>query len=145
MYSYFMQYQSAHQSNQESIHNFVVRRKEFEKIISELSNSKNGSSFQHYIFVGRRGSGKSTLLRRTQAEIETQHQLSEKYIPVRLSEEQSGIYKIYDLWDKVIKDLISQNYAISSIDFREYKKDLKEYTRNRISSQRKENTRPINR
>ena len=129
MSSYFMQYQSAHQTNEESIHNFVVRRKEFEKIISELSNSKNGSSFQHYIFVGRRGSGKSTLLRRTQAEIETQTQLTKKYIPVRLSEEQSGVYKIYDLWDKVIKDLISQNYAISSIDFREYKKDLKEYTR----------------
>ena len=129
MSSYFMQYQSAHQTNEESIHNFVVRRKEFEKIISELNHSKNGSSFQHYIFVGRRGSGKSTLLRRTQAEIETHPQLTEKYISVRLSEEQSGVYKIYDLWDKVIKDLISQNYVISSIDFREYKNDLKEYTR----------------
>ena len=66
-----IQYQNANQSYDEVIKNFIVRQKEFQRVIDDILTTKDGSSFQHYVFVGRRGSGKSTLLRRIQAEIST--------------------------------------------------------------------------
>ncbi|MBL0287758.1 MAG: hypothetical protein IPQ19_10245 [Bacteroidetes bacterium] len=69
--------------------------------------------------MGRRGSGKSTpYLGRIQAEISTNDKLNHKYIAVNLGEELSGIYRLYDLWDYVIRDPNSVGYNIPKIDFR---------------------------
>ena len=124
-----IQYQNANQSYDEVIKNFIVRQKEFQRVIDDILTTKDGSSFQHYVFVGRRGSGKSTLLRRIQAEISTNDKLNHKYIAVNLGEEQSGIYRLYDLWDYVIRDLNSVGYNIPKIDFRLFKDDMKAYTK----------------
>jgi TPR repeat protein len=124
-----IQYQNANQSYDEVIKNFIVRQKEFQRVIDDILTTKDGSSFQHYVFVGRRGSGKSTLLRRIQAEISTNDNLNHKYIAVNLGEEQSGIYRLYDLWDYVIRDLNSVGYNIPKIDFRLFKDDMKAYTK----------------
>jgi nucleoside-triphosphatase THEP1 len=124
-----IQYQNANQSYQDVIENFVIRKKEFERVIKELRNTSKEDSYQHFVFVGRRGSGKSTLLRRIEAEINMNKDLSANYVSVNLSEEQTGIYKLFDLWAYVIRDLNSQNYNIAEVDFRTYKNDLNAYSR----------------
>ena len=73
-----VKYLWTHQSYDEVIKNFIVRQKEFQRVIDDILTTKDGSSFQHYVFVGRRGSGKSTLLRRIQAEISTNDNLNHK-------------------------------------------------------------------
>ncbi len=129
MNPYVTQYQSANLSNEQSIDNFVVRTKEFERVMADIRTTDKQSSFQHYVFVGRRGSGKSTLLRRIQAEVCTDPELKEKFIVTNLSEEQAGIYKLFDLWDYVMRDLRAKDYSLPEIDWQEYQDDLKEYTK----------------
>ncbi len=129
MQPFLIQYQSANLSDEQIIDNFVVRTKEFERVMADIRTTEKGSSFQHYVFVGRRGSGKSTLLRRIQAEVCTDPELKEKFIVANLSEEQAGIYKLYDLWDYVIRDLRTKGFDLPEIDWQEYQDDLKEYTK----------------
>lgn len=124
-----IQYQNANQSYEEVVENFVVRRKEFERVMAEIRNYDGYSSFQHTVFVGRRGSGKSTLLRRIQAELSMDTSLKERYEVVRLSEEQTFIYKLYDLWDYVIREMNVSGYTINMPDFRDYKHDMKQFSK----------------
>lgn len=124
-----IQYQNANQSYDEIINNFIVRQKEFERVMGDIRSTKDGASFQHYVFVGRRGSGKSTLLRRIEAEIVKDAELSSKYVAVNLGEEQSGIYRLYDLYDYIIRNMNALGYSIDHLDFRAYKDDMKEYTK----------------
>jgi hypothetical protein len=129
MSEFIYQYQNANQSYQSVIDNFVIRKKEFERIKNDLQTTAKEDSYQHYVFIGRRGSGKSTLLRRIQAEIELDPKLQQNYLAVNLSEEQSGIYKLFDLWDYVIRDLNAQGFGIEAVNFRDYKNDLVTYNR----------------
>lgn len=128
MENYQARYQAANLSDQESIDSFVVRQKEFHRVIDNIQSSKPGDSMQHYVFVGRRGSGKSTLLRRIQAEINLKNELSNQYVVVNLSEEQTGIYQLYDLWDYVLRDLEQQGISSEEVDWQDYEDDMKAYT-----------------
>ncbi|HAQ37805.1 MAG TPA: ATP-binding protein [Saprospiraceae bacterium] len=123
-----IQYQNANQSEEEIIKNFIVRQKEFARVMDDIRSTDEGSSFQHYIFVGSRGSGKSTLLRRIQVEFSLEKALKQQYVVVNLSEEQSAVYKLYDLWDYVIRDLNAMGFNIEKKDFRSYAPDMKSYT-----------------
>ncbi|MCB0659508.1 MAG: AAA family ATPase, partial [Saprospiraceae bacterium] len=125
----YIQYQNANQSFEEVAENFVVRRKEFERVMAEIRNYDGYSSFQHTVFVGRRGSGKSTILRRIQAELSMDKALNERYEVVRLAEEQTFIYKLYDLWDYVIREMNVLGYAIQIPDFRDYRDDMKQFSK----------------
>lgn len=125
-----VKYQNANQPMDEVVKNFIVRKKEYEDTIKSIKSAKEGDSFSHLVFVGRRGSGKSTLLRRIQAGILNSDSLSSRYEVVNLSEEQSGVYRFFDLWDYVIRDLNSQGYSIQEPDFRLYKNNLKTYSKN---------------
>ncbi|WP_367913849.1 tetratricopeptide repeat protein [Leadbetterella sp. DM7] len=129
MKDYVIRYQNANQSMDEVVENFIVRKKEYEDTINSIQSAKEGDSFSHLVFVGRRGSGKSTLLRRIQAGILHSDSLSLRYEVVNLSEEQSGVYRFFDLWDYVIRDLNSQGYSIQEPDFRLYKENLKTYSK----------------
>ncbi|HMP31992.1 MAG TPA: ATP-binding protein, partial [Saprospiraceae bacterium] len=123
-----VQYQNANQSFEDIVDNFVVRKNEFERVMDDIRTTDASSSFQHFVFVGRRGSGKSTLLRRIQAEINLDDTLHAQYEAVNLGEEQSFIYRLYDLWDYVIRELNSIGYQIDELDFRTYKDDMTSYT-----------------
>jgi len=122
-------YQSS-SSNAESIKkNFVIRKEEFELIIADLLNKKGDDPLQHELFLGRRGSGKSTLLRRIQIEIDENQDLSNKYIAINLAEEQAGIYRLFDLWIEVLKELsIRFNQPLNLEDYSSFK-DGHEYTK----------------
>jgi hypothetical protein len=123
-------FQAANLSKDEVIHQFVVRRNEFERIISEIRCDDMNSSIQHFLIVGRRGSGKSTLLRRIEAEIETEQALGNRLLVVNLSEEQAGIYRLYDLWDYIIRHLKSAGIAVSQEpQWKESESDTGQYSR----------------
>jgi len=109
-------YQNANADNPESIKaNFLVRKAEYETIISSLEKRKKGDSIQHELILGRRGSGKSTLLKRIEVEIAENEKLNTKYIPVNLAEEQAGIYRLMDLWEQVLQELYcEEKYEIKS-------------------------------
>jgi TPR repeat protein len=98
-------FQSANSDHQSIKNNFIVRLNEFNIIIDSLTNKDTDDSLQNELILGRRGSGKSTLLKRIEIEVLEKHELSSKYIPINLAEEQAGIYRLFDLWDEVLKEL----------------------------------------
>ncbi len=123
-------YQSANSDNASIKNNFVIRQAEFETIISELTNKSDKDPLQHELILGRRGSGKSTLLRRIQAEIEENTKLQKKYVAINLAEEQAGIYRLFDLWDEVLKELdIKFNLQLALKNYNEFNEDEDAYTR----------------
>lgn len=122
-------YQSANLTDDEIITSFIVRKKEFERIIAEIKRDDMSGSIQHFILVGRRGSGKSTLLRRIQAEVNRTPELSERLIVVNLSEEQAGIYRLHDLWDLIIRTLNTRNIPVNVPEWTVYSNDLTEYSK----------------
>lgn len=129
MEHYLSRYQSANLTNEESIQHFVVRTKLLKKVLADINRTPKGTSFQHYVFVARRGSGKSTMLRRIEAELCTKPKLKKQYIATNLSEEQAGIYKLYDLWDYVIRDLQAKDIAVEGLDWTLFQDDMKSYTK----------------
>lgn len=123
-------YQSANSDNASIKNNFVIRQAEFEIIISELANKSDKDPLQHELILGRRGSGKSTLLRRIQAEIEENTKLQKKYIAINFAEEQAGIYRLFDLWDEVLKELaIKFNVQLVLKNYKEFNEDEDAFTR----------------
>ncbi|NTV46952.1 MAG: tetratricopeptide repeat protein, partial [Chlorobiales bacterium] len=122
-------YQAAHLTDAEVKGQFVVRKKEFERVISEIRRDDMQGSIQHYIFIGQRGSGKSTLLRRIQAEIGTDETLSERLVAIYLSEEQAGIYRLHDLWDRVCQELKEKGFDVDEVRWEQYEKDLTAFAR----------------
>jgi TPR repeat protein/DNA polymerase III delta prime subunit len=121
-------YQSANLTDEEIVNSFIVRKKEFQRIMSEIKRDDMTGSIQHYLLVGRRGSGKSTLLRRIQAEVNKDENLNKRLIVVYLSEEQAGVYRLHDLWDLVIREFNSQNIPANEPNWTDYENDLVGYT-----------------
>lgn len=127
MQSYLTRYQSANLSDTESRDCFVVRQREFQEVMNSIRTTGPKDSIQHYVFIGRRGSGKSTLLRRIQAEVSLSD-LNEKFIVVNPSEEQAGVYQLYDLWDYVLRDFDQQGLDPKTVDWETYQDDMQAYT-----------------
>ncbi len=122
-------YQAANSDNSSIKKNFVIRQADFELIIDSIKNKKNDDSLQHELILGRRGSGKSTLLRRIQAEVEENTSLQKKYIAINLAEEQAGIYRLFDLWEEVLKEIsIKVNEQLPIKNYNEFDND-QNYTR----------------
>jgi len=114
-------YQSANSDNETIKKGFIVRQTEFQIIMGTLSRRSAKDPLQHELILGRRGSGKSTMLKRIEIEIE--ETLSQKYIPINLPEEQASIYRLFDLWLEVVREL-----KINVKEYSEFKKD-QDYTR----------------
>jgi TPR repeat protein len=122
-------YQSANSDHQSIKNNFIIRLNEFNIIIESLKNKETKDSLQNELILGRRGSGKSTLLKRIEIEIVENKELNNKFIPVNLAEEQAGIYRLFDLWDEVLKEMSYHlGTQLQLKDFSEFKQD-QEYTR----------------
>jgi TPR repeat protein len=122
-------YQNANLSGQDIIGHFVVRKNEFDLIISEIRRDDMTGSIQHYILVGRQGSGKSTLLSRIKAEINLDEKLSKKLLVVYLSEEQAGVYRLHDLWDLILRDLNARNIPTDHPQWSAVEEDTASYSR----------------
>ena len=107
-------YQSANSDKESIKKSFIVRQTEFRIITDALSRRSGKDPLQHELILGRRGSGKSTLLKRI--EIEVEENLSQKYIPINLAEEQASIYRLFDLWLEVIGELKMNVKGYSEFD-----------------------------
>lgn len=112
-------FQSANEQGERIAENFIVRKVEFETVIEDIRSNPMEGSIQHFLFLGRRGSGKSTLLKRIEYEIETDRKLSKYLIPINLAEEQANIYRLYDLWEEIIKELRSRGIVIDTSNLNE--------------------------
>lgn len=121
-------FQAANLTDAEIRESFIVRQREFDRVMAEVRRDKMKGSIQHYIFVGQRGSGKSTLLRRIEAEINTEPELNKRLVAVNLSEEQAGIYRLHDLWDKVCQALSQKGLEVNEPDWNDYREDLPGYS-----------------
>ncbi len=121
-------YQSANNDAKSIKQNFVIRIAEFQQIIGALSNKKAKDPLQHELILGRRGSGKSTLLKRIEIEVAENEALSHKYIAVNFAEEQSSVYRLFDLWNIVIEELNDRfDEPIPTRNYTEFGSD-EEYT-----------------
>jgi len=97
-------YNPLNQSYEELLTNFVIRKKEFNKIRKELKVLNEGSSIQHFLIEGQRGTGKTTLLLRLRYEIENNKEFSH-LVAVQFGEEQYGIYDLCRVWENVAEIL----------------------------------------
>ena len=122
-------YQNANISDHEIIKHFVVRKNEYDLIISEIRRDDMSGSIQHYLLVGRQGSGKSTLLSRIKAGINLDEKLNKKLIVVYLSEEQAGVYKLHDLWDLILRDLNARNIPTEHPQWSAVEEDTASYSK----------------
>jgi len=122
-------FQAANLSDNEVIAQFVARKKELDRILSEIRQDDMTGSIQHYILVGQRGSGKSTLLRRLQAAVNTEPAINERLIAINLSEEQAGIYRLHDLWERVCDELRVKGLDVNDVDWASYDGDFIAYAR----------------
>ena len=91
-------YNPANQSYEELQENFVIRKKEFKKILREFENVDFDSSTQHFLIEGQRGTGKTSLLLRLRYEIENNDKYS-KLLAVQFAEEQYNIFDLCRLWE----------------------------------------------
>jgi TPR repeat protein len=101
-------YQSANSDYSSIKKNFIIRESEYNSIINSLMDKKKDDPLQHELIIGRRGSGKSTLLKRIEIEVVENPKLNKKYLPINLAEEQAGIYRLFDLWEQVLHEMIDQ-------------------------------------
>lgn len=116
-------FQAAHLSDQESIDQFTVRQHELDRLLGEIRRDDMSSSIQHYVLIGQRGSGKSTLLRRVEAAVQTEAELTSRLVAVNLSEEQAGIYRLHDLWDRTAEEMREKGYSVDEVDWNHFNDD----------------------
>ena len=86
------------QSDDEVIRQFVVRNREFRTVMDVIRGNASSPSCQHLLAVAPRGRGKTMLLARVAAELRTDAELSEQFLPVRFMEEGHEIFNSCDLW-----------------------------------------------
>jgi TPR repeat protein len=97
-------YNPLNQSYEELLENFVIRKKEFGKIIRELKSSNINFAAQHFLIEGQRGTGKTSLLLRLKYEISHDDSLS-NLVAVQFSEEQYSIFDLCRLWESTAEML----------------------------------------
>lgn len=86
------------QSDDEVIHQFVVRERELDILLDVLRDNVDSDSCQHILVMAPRGRGKTMLLARVAAELRIGDELSEHLLPVRFMEESQEVLDIADFW-----------------------------------------------
>jgi len=107
---------------EEVIAAFAVRRKQLDRIVSDLAAEKETSRAQHHLIVGQRGMGKTMILARIAAEMRTNADLSARFIPLVFAEEQYAVDRLSKFWLNCLDSLadareLSNDYqAVDEID-----------------------------
>ncbi len=91
------------QTSEELIANFVIRKREFKKILKSITNTALEEPPQHFLIEGQRGAGKTSLMLRLRYELEV---LDESHlIPIQFPEEQYGVFDLCGVWELVAEYL----------------------------------------
>jgi Flp pilus assembly protein TadD/DNA-binding transcriptional ArsR family regulator len=91
-------YNPARMKDAEIVAAFVARKAVFERVLADIAAEKANSRAQHHLIVGQRGMGKSTLLARLAAELRTDAELSERFVPLVFAEEQYAVDRLSKFW-----------------------------------------------
>ena len=86
------------QSDREVIDQFVIRNRELGVVLDVLRGNAGSPSCQHVLLLAPRGRGKTMLLARVAAELRTDGDLSEQFLPIRFMEESQEIFNLGDFW-----------------------------------------------
>ena len=97
-------YNPANQSYEELLENFVIRKKEFKKVMREFEDVDFKTSAQHFLLEGQRGTGKTSLLLRVRYELENNPKYT-KLLAVQFAEEQYNIFDLCRLWESTAERL----------------------------------------
>jgi len=130
--NYLLKHRESERSYDEIVNDFIVRKDIFERAKYELETRHEGDSFNNYVYIGNRGSGKSTLLERIRYEVNENEDLNKRYITIDFADETRDIFKLYDLWSKIILQLKEQGYPIEEPQYIEYEDRMDEYSRESI-------------
>lgn len=98
-------YNPANQTKEELIGNFIVRKKEFQKIYKVIKDDCMKYQPQHFLIIANRGNGKTTLLLRIYYEIINNIELRKWLIPIIFNEEQYHINRLEKLWEELALSL----------------------------------------
>ena len=88
----------AFQPDEDVIRQFVARKPKLAIVMDILRGNVDSPSCQHVLVVAPRGRGKTMLLARVAAEIRSDHELSERLLPIRFMEESQEIFNLTDFW-----------------------------------------------
>lgn len=102
-------YNPQNQTKEQLIDGFVVRLETFKKLFKEIKEAKMEKPEQHYLIQGKRGMGKTTLLRRLSYEIENDDELNSWLMPLVFNEEEYGVSKLFQLWERVMELMWEKN------------------------------------
>ena len=94
-----------HQSDEEVIRQFVVRKGELQIVLRTLAENVDAACCQHLLLIAPRGRGKTMMLARVAAEIRTNGELSPHYLPIRFMEENEEIFSIDGFWLETLFNL----------------------------------------
>jgi tetratricopeptide (TPR) repeat protein len=83
---------------------FIVRKKQFGRLMDELSNEKSNEVLQHHLFIAQRGMGKTTILKRIEVELH-KRKYKEHFIPLLFPEEQYNLRNLGEFWINCIAAL----------------------------------------
>ena len=108
-------YNTGQKSKELLITEFVIRIKEYNKILDDLRNTKDGEHPQNYIIVGVRGMGKTMLLHRIKYGINDDKKISKKLIPITFAEELYNVSDLIDLWIHIAELLEVENPVFGSL------------------------------
>lgn len=117
----------AMQSDDELVHQFVVRQKELANVLEVLRDNCHSSSNEHLLIVAPRGRGKTMLLARVGAELRQKDTLSEYLLPVRFMEENMEVLGVADFWLECLLHLansIAQSHPEKSQALKATRNDL---------------------
>jgi hypothetical protein len=121
-------YNPHNQTDQELIDGFVVRKKEFEALYTDIKTDAMQHPPQHVIIQGRRGSGKTTFLLRIDYEVKRDASLHQWLLPITFNEEQYAIRTLYKLWEHIAVMLENEYEEFAGLpDTMEAKIDTPDY------------------
>lgn len=97
------------QTKAQLIEGFVVRQNTFKSLFTAIKTAKMDVPEQHYLVLGRRGMGKTTLLLRLAYEVENDPELNAWLIPLVFNEEEYGIRRLFNFWERIMQLLEQQH------------------------------------
>jgi DNA polymerase III delta prime subunit len=109
------------QTKAQLIDGFAVRQKTFQRLFKAIRDSKMQTPEQNYLLLGRRGMGKTTMLLRLAYEIENTPELSDWLLPAVFNEEEYGIRRLFNFWERTM-DLLEQQCPELQFDLAERKR-----------------------
>ena len=101
---------------------FAVRQPMLDRIMADLRSEKANSRAQHHLVIGQRGMGKTMLLARISAELSSNPDFEERFIPLAFAEEQYSVDRLSKFWLNCLDsladalELANDHSAVDGID-----------------------------